>query len=81
MLGQWSDINLIDVKRAVTENRRVRFVYYRDGSLWYSTEFDEIFPVPIDDIGGATFLADDKALLFMRYMNRFNKENAAVRQE
>jgi hypothetical protein len=63
---------MINIKRAVTENRKVRFVYYRDGSLWYKTEFDEIFPVPISDIGTATFNAEDKALLFMRYMRKFN---------
>lgn len=63
---------LIDIKRAVTESRQVKFEYYRDGALWYKTEFDEIFPVPIDDIGNATFQATDKALLFMRYMRKFN---------
>jgi hypothetical protein len=63
---------VIDVKRAVSEGRRVRFAYYRDGSLWYKTEFDELFSVPIEDIGNATFLSEDKAILFMRYMRKFN---------
>ena len=63
---------MIDIKRAVTENRRAKFVYYRDGSLWYSTEFDEIFPVPISDTGNATFNTEEKALLLMRYMRKWN---------
>lgn len=63
---------MIDIKRAVSENRMVKFAYYRDEELWYVTEFDEKFPVPISDIGNAIFLAEDKALLFMRYMRKWN---------
>lgn len=72
---------MIDIKRAVTDNRVVNFVYYRDGSLWYNTEFDEIFPVPVDDIGTATFNAQDKALLFMRYMRKWNTKNEGENNE
>lgn len=49
----------------------VRFQYYRDENLWYKTETDLLFPVPISDIGNATFLAEDKAMLFMRYIRKF----------
>ena len=66
---------MIDVKRAVSENRKVYFLKYYDGNLWYETDFEEIFPVPISDIGTATFLNEDKAVLFMRYMNAWNKLN------
>jgi hypothetical protein len=52
---------------------QVHFRYYRDGSLWYENETGLIFPVPIEDIGTATFLRDDKALLFMRYIRKFLK--------
>lgn len=48
----------------------VTFVYYRDGSLWYQAATGFKFPVPIDDIGSATFLAKDKAMLFMRWMRK-----------
>lgn len=48
----------------------VKFQYYRDGNLWYQTETGVLFPVPISDIGNATFLAEDKALLFMRYLRK-----------
>lgn len=63
----------IDIKRAVTHNRIVTFTYYRDGSLWYITEFNELFSVPISDIGNATFNRKEKAVLFMRYMRLWNK--------
>jgi hypothetical protein len=65
---------MINIKRAVSENRKVYFQYYRDSSLWYATEHGEIFPVPIDDIGNATFNSVEKGILLMRYMNKFNKE-------
>ena len=52
----------------MVKNKKVKFSYYRDGNLWYITECGFEFPVPIDDIGNASFLAEDKAILFMRYI-------------
>lgn len=49
---------------------KVKFEYYRDGNLFYSTETELLFPVPIDDTGNATFLREDKAMLFMRYIRK-----------
>ena len=48
------------------------FQYYRDGQLWYMVG-DFLFPVPIDDIGNATFKAEDKSILFMRYIRKHLK--------
>lgn len=48
----------------------VTFSHYFDGSLWYLTDTNFLFPVPISDIGTATFLATDKAILFMRYIRK-----------
>lgn len=63
----------IDIKRAVSENRRVKFDFYRAGFLYYQTEFGELFSVPIDDIGDATFDRDEKAIMLMRYMRKWNE--------
>ena len=63
----------IDIKRAVSENRRVQFDFYRAGLLYYQTEFDEIFSVPIDDVGDATFNQNEKAIMLMRYMRKWNE--------
>lgn len=71
----------IDVKRAVVDNKRVKFEYYRDGDLWYSTEHGEEFPVPVSDVGTATFKREDKAILFMRYMNKYNSMVEKARHE
>lgn len=66
-------MNKVDVKRAVSESRVVKFSHFRDGQFYYKTEFDEIFNVPLSEADGATLLSEDKALLFMRHLVRFNK--------
>ena len=63
----------IDIKRAVSENRKVHFKFYQSSELWYQTEFDEVFTVPISDTGTGIFQNEDKAILFMRYMRKWNE--------
>ena len=59
------------------------FSRYFDGNLWYSIlyglEDDKgylekehwfEFPVPVSDIGTATFAAQEKAILMMRYIRK-----------
>jgi len=58
------------VKEMVNNNQKVRFRFYRDGNLWYETECGFSFPVPIAEAGTATFLAEDRAMLFMRYIRK-----------
>lgn len=48
----------------------VTFTHYFDGNLWYETQDHFAFPVPISDIGNATFKATDYAPLFMRYVRK-----------
>jgi hypothetical protein len=55
----------------LVKDKRVRFLYYRSKELWYEvigTDFR--FPVPIDDTGDGTFLPEDKAMIFMRYIRK-----------
>lgn len=53
---------------------KVNFTHYIDGNLWYKTEVGDFeFPVPISDIGNATFLSVDKGMLFMRYIRKHLK--------
>lgn len=54
----------------MVKDKKVKFQYYREGELWYATEDGFAFPVPTSDIGNATFFAEDKALLFMRYIRK-----------
>jgi hypothetical protein len=58
------------VKEMVKDNKKVKFSFYRNEELWYNTECGFEFPVPTSDIGDACFLAEDKALLFMRYIRK-----------
>lgn len=60
----------MNIKEMVKDNKKVKFSFYRDKELWYITETGFEFPVPIDDIGNATFMAEDKAILFMRYIRK-----------
>ena len=58
------------IKEMVCNNQKVAFKFYRDGQLWYATECGFEFPVPIAEAGTATFLAEDRAILFMRYIRK-----------
>ncbi len=58
------------VKEMVVNNQKVRFSFYRDGFLWYEAECGFRFPVPLSEAGTATFLAEDRAILFMRYIRK-----------
>ena len=54
----------------MVKNKVVRFKFYRKDELWYETECGFPFPVPIGECGEATFLNEDKATLFMRYIRK-----------
>jgi len=58
------------LKEMVVNNQKVRFSFCRDSQLWYETECGFRFPVPIAEAGTATFLAEDRAILFMRYIRK-----------
>jgi len=58
------------LKEMVSDNKKVQFIKYLAGNLWYKTEDGFEFPVPVDDTENATFHAQDKAMLFMRYIRK-----------
>jgi len=64
----------MDIKDIVKDNE-VRFARYRQGYAYYtvrvtSENAEYTFPVPLSDIGDATLLATDKAIVFMRYIRQ-----------
>jgi len=69
-----------DIKQMVAGGRMVTFSHYRQKELWYVTETGFEFPVPIEDTGDGTFLATDKAMLFMRYIRKHLESIEAGRQ-
>jgi len=75
----------MDIKDIVKDNT-VRFLRYRKGVAYYAVrvpaeDANYTFPVPLDDIGDATLQAEDKAMLFMRYIRRALEEGTFVRAE
>lgn len=60
----------LTVKGMVSGRKKVNFVRFCTDTLWYVTEDGFEFPVPVSDVGTATMLAQDRAMLFMRYINR-----------
>ena len=67
----------------MVKNKNVQFSFYREKLLFYRTEDGFEFPVPIDDVGNATFLAEDKAIFFMRWIRKHidTIEKARMEQE
>ena len=62
----------LSIKEIVKDNH-VFFSHYRAGYLYYNIDVNSeryVFPVPIEDIGDATFNNKDRAMLFMRYIRK-----------
>lgn len=58
------------IKEMVKDGKKVRFIHFKENALWYTTECGFDFPVPVEDTVTATFYAEDKAMLFMRYIRK-----------
>lgn len=70
----------MEIKKIVKDNF-VCFSHYRAKYLYYYVDVDDkrySFPVPIDDVGDATFLNQDKAIIFMRYIRKALGEKTFV---
>jgi len=66
----------MNIKDMVKDGKKVKFTHYKLGEVWYETECGFKFPVPVsntEEIGDATFLAEDKAMLLMRYIRKYIK--------
>lgn len=64
------------------------FEKYFDGQLWYTVSYATgnegetiTFPVPVSDVGTATFHSHEKALLLMRYIRKHLENIEQARQE
>ena len=60
----------VNIKDMVAPGKQVTFLRYQNGELWYETQCGFEFPVPVSDTGSAAFEAQDRAMLFMRWINR-----------
>jgi hypothetical protein len=73
----------MDIKDIVRDNT-VRFAKYRQGVAYYTVRvpsdgLEYMFPVPLSDIGDATLLASDKAMVFMRYIRKALEDKTFVK--
>ena len=68
----------------LVKNKFVNFIFYSDGALWYTTDCGFEFPVPVSDskeVGTATFMAVEKATLYMRYIRKHLEMIEKAKQE
>lgn len=66
-------VQKVSVKELVQNKNKVRFNFYRAGHFWYNVSNGSdvySFPIPAEDIGNATLLAEDKAITFMRWIRK-----------
>jgi len=66
---KWDQLNLKDM----VKDSYVRFEYYRAGVMFYNILCKGAayrFPVPLDDIAGATLYVQEKAITYMRYIRK-----------
>jgi hypothetical protein len=69
------------VKDMVKDGKKVYFQFYRKDTLYYKTECGFEFRVPTSDCGDGIFMKEDKAMMFMRYINKEVKELEKQKQE
>lgn len=66
----------------IVKNNTVLFSHLRKGYVYYNIKVDVDtyqFPVPLDDIGDATLLKEDKAIIMMRYIRKAIAANEFVK--
>ena len=66
------------------KNNVVKFDSYRRGVFYYTIidlkeKVTYIFPVPADDIGTATLMAESKAITYMRWIRKAISDKTLVR--
>lgn len=74
-------MKLPKIKDLVGKDKKVYFSFYREGELWYKTQWfdgdvytgqmkDFEFPIPSEDMKGGTFNAEDKSIFHMRFIRK-----------
>lgn len=62
----------------IVKDNKVTFDFLRAGIAYYNIIVDNItyrFPIPLEDIGEATLLKEDKAIIMMRYIRKAISNN------
>jgi hypothetical protein len=71
--SRYVDPKTVTISEHVNGGQKVHFQYFRDDEFWYKTDKGLLFPVALREVqaGKATFLAEDKALYFMRWIRKY----------
>ena len=72
---------MVNVKEHITGNQKVRFEFCRDAILFYRTEKGLLFEVPITDTRKGCFTAEDRAMLYMKWIRKQLEENEKGRKK
>lgn len=64
-----------NLKEMVKGDKTVVFTHFRRNELWYKTDCGFAFAVPASDVGDATFNAEERAMMLMRYIRKQIKAN------
>jgi hypothetical protein len=70
----------INIKEHITAGP-CKLVCARADNLWYKTALGFEFPVPFSDMGDATFEAEEKGKMLIRYIRKHNELITAARQQ
>jgi hypothetical protein len=66
----------------IVKGNMAQFCFYRAGNMFYTVNaYDKrwMFPVSLEDIGGASLFAEMKAITLMRYIRKALKEKTFVK--
>ena len=66
----------------IVKDNKVLFSHLRKGFAYYNVNYEGdtyVFPVSLEDIGDATLLNEDKAIILMRYIRKAISANEFVK--
>lgn len=80
-------MNNINIKDLVSKEHVVAFDSYRAGFFYYNVfNINKVpdgetyqFTIPVEDIGNATLMATDKAIIFMRWIRKAIQDNTLIK--
>jgi hypothetical protein len=74
----------LGIKDFVAKNNNVYFDSFRAGVFYYRVYKADscigyLFQVPIEDVGGATLLAEDKSITYMRWIRKSIEDGTFIK--
>ena len=87
MQQKYQDLENQPSLKELVKETVVVFSHYRADNFYYNVMSEDSsppewvyqFPVPVDDIGNATMLAEDKGVLFMRWIRKAINDHTLIK--